>query len=412
MKTNIKSFGIILSAVFCFSFFDGTSKLDPTVSSDKNQVSVIGLANVHTTSFPLEMSNKFLYGGFIDNDLKSRALSKHKTNNYFGLNAQAEIGYLSQIKSVFGIANSFWGAKLTTNYLSFNKYSKDLFDLIFNGNTSSIGTPLSFDDTEFNFQQFNSIGFTYGLNFADVVGSGSIQISATPHLLIGTSFTDISITNGSLLTSANGEEIDIELQANYNTLDTGNASGSLGIGAMIDLNLVYTSDKNTFAFSVTNLGSINWDTQQKYNVDTSFTFSGIEIEDVFNIKDSVIDVAGFQDSLLNNTPSKTSKALPTLFSIYFQHKFTDKLSIKNWANYRLTTSYIPFVMSQVNYNFGSFSTGVSGAYGGYGNFQTGLVIGLHVNAFSINLGTTNALGFISPKTQTSQGVYTKVTYKF
>lgn len=402
--------------LFCFLLLFSTkikSQLSPIYATEKKQIIVETNASILSTAIPLEITNKFLFGGFISDEMKSNSQNKHKTNNYLGIDAGYRIQYLNPLKKTLGLKNSFWGIDIGSKLLSFNDYSMDLHNLIFYGNEPYAGQTLNFNDNSFTTQFYHHLGMTFG-TVLENIGNGKLQISATPSYLMGINYNNISINNASILTEEFGENIQLSAQGQYASTDTSaiNYFSPQGQGVQMELNLVYETEKSTIGFSIEDLGLITWDTKINYNIDTSFTFNGVEIQDIFNIQDTILTVASFQESLLKNSPKTSTSYLPTAFKLYYEYRFNEKYNLKNWVQYRLVKNYIPFVMTQLNYNQNNFTVGASAAYGGYANLQAGLVVSYDLKVAKLQLGSNNILGFISAKNQTTQNIFARLNVQF
>lgn len=412
MKQRTVLFTFFLTSCIFLCSTSMRAQLTPVIASDKNQVFWQGNASLLSTALPIEISSKFIYGGFITDEMKTNGLAKHKANNFVGIEGAASIQYLSKTGKFFGFNNGFWGAAIGTKALSFNNYSNDLFNLVFFGNEPTAGTELNFDNNNFQTQWYHELNFTAGAIF-DNIGSGKLHVSLNPGLLAGVKYQRINLEQASLLTAASGESIAASMKGNYAESDTSHTGPSpQSIGGKLDLNLLYETEKIKIGFSVTDFGWIGWNTTVNYDLDSSFTFNGFAVDDVFNIQDTLLNAASLQDSLLSNNPQQLTKRLPAAFQLYYEQIFADQIIWKNWVQYRTVPNYLPFVMTQINYQLADFTGGISAAYGGYGGFQTGIVLAYDFEVLKVELGTTNVLGFLGAKSQTSQNAFGRIAHQF
>jgi len=382
-------------------------------ADSSNKYSVTGDAGLFSNGLPLELSNKFLYGGEITTEIKDLAAGKLNGENFLAIEAMGKLNYLSKPKTIFGVKNAFWGIEVGTQVLSYSSYSDDLFNLVFYGNEPYAGTEINLAKSSSQTVWFHNIGITGGVILKNIGSFDNLHISATPSFVSGLLQQDFNLTTGTFLTEANGESIDGNFIGNYTASDSlSSAFSPKGYGAKIDLSFVLESKKNKIGLSISDLGLIAWDNKLNYQLDTNITFEGIEIEDIFSVQDTLIAVAELQDSTFANSPNKSTVSLPILVAVYFEHKFSDNLVLKNWLKYRLVDNYVPFLMSQINYNLGNFTGGVSAAYGGYTGLQAGVNLGYNFKVVDVIIGGTNVLGFIDQKNQYSQNIYTRVVAKF
>lgn len=385
----------------------------PMEVNSLNQFSLEGSAGVFSNGLPVSFINKFIFGGAISSDNKNNASNRLSKSNSLALEASSRLSYLSKPSTIFGIKNGFWGAEIGTQAYSYNLYSEDLFKLAFYGNGNFIDQNLDLAKSSSQTFSYHHIGVKGGIKWNNIGKFKSIQIIATPAFVWGVAHQELHLERGNFLTRVNGEFIDVDFSGNYSTNDSlYESSGPRGYGAKIELNLLLVSSKNKIGLSITDLGFISWQNQINYDLDTSFTFSGIEIDDVFNIQDTLLSVAQVQDSTFTSSEKKFTQNIPMLISVYFEHAFTKKLYLKNWLQHRFVAHYIPFVMSQINYKTHGFSGGVSIAYGGYSSIQAGLQLGYDFKSADFILGSTNLLGFISQKNQSVENIYGKLIVKF
>jgi hypothetical protein len=388
-------------------------QFSPTTTDSSNQFAITGNAGIYSNGLPLELSNKFLYGGMIDVSIKDNAVNKLKGKNYLAAEMVSKLSYLSKNKTIFGVKNAFWGIEIGTQVLSYNKYSDDLFKLVFYGNEPYTDESLNLAQSSSKTIWYHNIGLTAGINLNNIGRFDNLQIRAIPSFVIGILQRDFNLNTGDFLTETNGEYIELNFAGNYTASDSlYNAFSSKGNGGKIDISLLLESKKNKIGLTISDLGAIAFKNKLNYNLDTAFTFSGIEIEDIFDVQDTLLTVAEIQDSTFKNKSNKTTVSLPMLVSVYYEHTFSDKWVLKNWLKYRLVDNYIPFIMSQINYKTAGFTGGLTAAYGGYTGFQAGINAGYDFNIANITLGTTNILGFIDQKNQYSQNLYGRITFHF
>lgn len=410
--TLIKNtFSLLFFSCCCLNLLAQT---DPFFAdSTKHSVRVTGDFSLRSTAFPLEMSDRFINGGEITSAMKENGLALHGTSNYLGAEALAQINYLSPIQNIFGIKNAFWGIHLGSTALSYNQYSKDLYQLVFFGNAPYAGQELNLSNTILSSTWFHSLGVSGGWVQRNVGVFKNIHFRFTPAFVYGVRNSRFELKQGSLLTEENGEYINMDFTGSYHATDSlYQAFSPGGFGAKLDLNVLFELPKSKLEVSISDFGIVAWDHKRNHKLNSSFSFVGVEIEDVFNLQDSLFEIAEFQDSILGNSTENLNAFLPMAAAIYFEHTFSEHWKLKNWAKYRLVNNYFPFLMSQLNYGFNNFTAGFSMSYGGYASIQAGLVLGYQNKHFKITTGTTNVLGFIDQKKQFSKNIFGQLSYLF
>lgn len=405
-----------ITALFCFSFIGIQAQIAPQFADTSTHITLGANAEFNSNAVTHELFDKFVQGGYIDEAIKDNAALKLKSKNNIGVEIGTGLSYQSPLKkSLIGISNAYWGINVGTQYLSFNQYTADFYNLVFYGNNPYAGKTLNMDGTAFSSSWYHQIGLTLGIQRSDLGAFDRFELNINPSFLMGVNYTTAEFSKAKLFTEENGEYIDLVFSGKYSTSDTiPEAAGINGYGAVLNLQLQAQKGKNHFAFSVTDLGFISFQNKFNYELDSSFSFGGLEIEDIFNIQDTLIDVAAVQDSLLSAKKQSITQFLPFSVSLFYQRDLHVNLRWSTWVKYRYAQNYIPFISTRLNYvNTNQvFHGGVSFAYGGYGGFQPGVNVGLTVKGINLEIGTSNFLTLITPSKQTTGGVFVQLEFEF
>ena len=392
------------------------AQLTPTFIDSTALIRIGASGQFQSTAVPHEFLHPFLFGGFIEEEMKNNAAQYLKSKNNLSLEFGGGLAFNSGIKKeLLGIKNAFWGVELGTQFLSFSTYTQDLFNLTFYGNNPYVGQTLDFAGSRTNTLWFHRITLVGGVQTSNFGPFDRLELTLKPSFYLGSYNLQASLDRANLLTEENGEYIDVDFQASYNITDTALNAGKIeGYGGGLDFDLKTQLGKTLITLSVNNLGVISFKDQYNYQIDSAFTFSGYAIEDVFNIQDTLIDVASLEDSILVAQEESNTLFLPFRVGLYVELPLADQIFWGTLAQYRLAPNYLPFVQTRVKYEATDelFYAALSAAYGGYGGFQAGLHLGVKVQGISLELGTSNYLGFFSIKTQRSQGVYAQLGYRF
>ncbi|MGE0562507.1 MAG: DUF5723 family protein [Flavobacteriales bacterium] len=348
--------------------------------------------------------NHFIYGGEIDKDDKSSVYKNLNENNTVGgdvnLAIQAEIPFDTLFKRtnlslVFGLEHTeHFDAKL----------SNDLVKLIFDGNKQFAGSYANIGNTNFNYFNYQQINFgliNYKRNNDKPIKEGVIFsiIKAQEHQAI-------TIPSGSFFTEKYGNELIFDLNYIYNGSDT-TKTGILafnGIGISTDFFTEFNiKNGGKIKLNIDDLGFIQWSKKSiQIEADSVISFDGVEIDNIFDINDSLISSFS-RDSLLEYISSKKGTggyaiALPTTFNISYLHTFSQKLSMNVGIRYKILSNYFPLIYSNIQYGFSkSFVAQGNLLYGGYGKFNIGITLAKQFKEkYQIIIGTNHLGAYVVP----------------
>jgi len=177
-------------------------------------------------------------------------------------------------------------------------FSKDLFDLIFFGNSMFMGDRIDLNNTSISatrFQQVNlSLSKIITLNSSNKFAPDELEIGLGYSYLIGNTHLGASIKDSYIDIGELGEYINTNLNLTAQISDTNdilkyNIMGQNGGGSSLDLMINLKKEEDNIHFSINDFGSINWkDNAVTYSANKLVNFSGIEIDDLLSINDSII----------------------------------------------------------------------------------------------------------------------------
>ena len=413
LNTNfqINTMKKILTILLTFSGLAITAQNNFLFPDSSNQVLMNTKGGVASSSIPQKFMNKFLFPGYIDENLKDAASNKMKGNNYFGGAFVGNINVLSSKKREASKKQKITGFGFGTNIEANLKFPKDLFDLTFYGNKPYADEILNLNNTNFNSLAYSYLEFSLGQS----VVNNDIQSSvwADLGLLVGHSYTNISFKQASLFTEENGDYLELNLsESSISLSDTISTSLAQGFGAKIDFFYSRQTPNSKLLIAAENIGGIFWQNTSSANLDTTLNFEGIEIGNIFQLADSVWSEVGTIDSLLSTTKKDAFKTIPINFSAYFR-KDLSLIYFDVLARYRLFANYIPYLRAGLNFNLRNIKPGITTSYGGYSTFNFGINTDVDVfNTLKIQVGTNNILGSILPNSTSALDVYLGLRLKF
>ena len=176
-------------------------------------------------------------------------------------------------------------------------FSKDLFDLVFFGNEMFMGQQINLNNTYLSATKFQQINIALSriiqLSNVNQYIPSQIEVGLGYSHLIGNHHVDFT-TNDSYIEMGNdGEYINTNLNFSANIADTNKLDlfGSQGSGYALDLLLNLKKDENNIHFSIADLGNINWKKNAiNYTSKKEINFSGLEIDNLLTINDSLIQL--------------------------------------------------------------------------------------------------------------------------
>lgn len=348
--------------------------------------------------------NKFIIGGEIkreDKDNLYKNLSnRNKVGGDFNLKMQAEI----PIDTLFGKTNFtlVFGIEQTEHFDA--QLSNDLVKLIFDGNKQFAGKYANLGKTNFNYfnyQQIN-VGFINYKKSNDKSAKEGVIFS----IIKAQEHKAVKIPEGSLFTEQLGNELVFDLNYIYNGSDTANTGLKAfnGFGISTDLFTEFNlKNGGKIAVNIDDLGFIQWNKKSiQIETDSTIKFDGVEIDNIFDMNDSLISSFS-RDSLLEYISTKKEKnayaiALPTSFNISYLHTFNDKLRATIGVRYKILANYFPLIYTTIQYHVtNSFVAQGNLVYGGYGKFNFGVTLAKQFkNKYQIIIGTEHLGAYLIP----------------
>lgn len=409
MKIYIKSFAILL--VISFSTLNAQhSFFTFPIADSTNNINLNGEYKIETSSIQNDLSNKFIYGGKIDSKIKNNSFSTHKKDNTIEIGAIGNLQYSSKIGTNFGIENSFYGFSVSQSLLSYGSYSKDFFELTFYGNSDLPSANLS----NSNFQAINIQKYEvkFGWQKIDSLTKNIWQFNIAPSFIIGLNYANVNSSDLTLNTTELGTKITLDGELNVEFIDTTKNSTINGYGAGINFGIYHKRNKWQFNLKTNNLGIVNWKNLSINKFDGNYEFNGVQINDIFNINDSLPNQEIFTDSIFETEISNKTKLLP--FSIFLSaaYELKEHLYLNSSINIVNAPNYIPQLKTGLYKNKGIFSYGFNIGYGGYTTYFTGLMGGISKNNFNIFISSNNILGFIIPAQTNNQSLNLSLVYSW
>ena len=345
--------------------------------------------------FNNEFIDKFISGGFINETQKSEALEKAKRLNHIGGELNVSLSYSNSKNYLF--KNFGFYTALSYNYNLGSQFTKDLYQLVLHGNKGLEAQETILSPSAFYLRDANR--FSFGLNRNNLLKIGLTVSSFNNN-------TGAELIRGQFYTDSNGNELTIDIEGNYFSVDTSKSVRFLSnnaVGVGLDFETVFKLKENQHSqkiyVGVKNVGVLIHQNAYQVSARREYSYKGIEVSSLSNISTGLLTSESIQDSLGIETKTENRTSLLP-FEIYFFQtpSYHKRLELIYGFRYRNESAYKAFLYAggsvKIN-NKASASTYVS--HGGYANFQWGLSSQAHLNQLNIGLNTNNILGFFSNK---------------
>jgi hypothetical protein len=176
--------------------------------------------------------------------------------------------------------------------------------------------------------------------------------------------------------------------------------------------------KSKFIVSIANLGFIKWSNNTlNYTTDSTFSFSGVKIDDIFELTDSTLNAISL-DSINENSTNldraKNSTNLPVSFIIFHKIRFNNYFELSNGFRYLFNANNKPYVFVEGNFYIknSTYLTAHIG-FGGYGKLTGGLSANINLNKHvNLRIGSNSIQGIVAPNKSIGIGVFFSCGYKF
>lgn len=343
---------------------------DSSYREETGLLQVWGAGGFGSNALTNAFAQKALLGGKISREDKAEVSRDLRESNRSGGHASLGVSYRSFADTLFG--QSLWGLDLAVSHHVdfFAGFSEDLYRTAFEGNAAFIGKTAVFDQSRSQYQVFQK----FGVGLFNRTNFSGFRIS----VVNGQAFQDIVIDEGGLYTSANVDTLQLSYQGAYQRSDTAHAalgSGN-GIGVAFDgiVNLPLSQGKGLFRLAVHNLGWVQWsDASMEYTADTSFTWTGIDLDAVIDEGDGFSGIPALEDTLYYSVDSKATRlALPTRLEVAVLHRAGESNYWEAGIEVRPNAVHIPLIRGGWHH----FLTDRNKLYaqvrwGGYGNLGIG-----------------------------------------
>ena len=287
----------------------------------KSEITWKSSIEFESSSLDKNFLNSLLFTGYITDSIKDHWLQSTEENNIINGEIRNQFMYSYKFKN-HNIKLSVADINLINTH-----FTNDFLHLGFEGNFAHQDKTLNFSNTNLRANRFQQFKIIYG-SFIN-----NINLNIGCSYLLGNHHINYIINEGSLYTAPYGAYLDLEYDVNAFMTDTSNltAFANNGEGVALDFSTNFNIMKHEIQFSLEDLGYIIWNPSSiALNIDSVFTFRGIEIEDIYNFNDSILDASNIIEDI-NNTKNTSFKSyIPAII----QFSIAKKLNYKYLYNYK------------------------------------------------------------------------------
>jgi hypothetical protein len=367
------------------------------------------------------ISNKFLYrlynGGYIDKTLKDDQLSRAKGINKLG-------GFFNNsLISFFGKDSSKYRFIIGLNHRQFFNASitDDFYKLAFYGNRQFVGDFANLGNSQINNYSYQELKFGF---LIDGVDTTKAIMGMSVSYLKGQNFFRLNTNNSSLYTAPDVSYIKLTTNAQFSVSDTASTKftdiNGNGFSTEFFIETPYTSKlgKSRFIVSIANLGFIKWNNNTlNYTTDSSFSFSGVKVDDIFELSDSTLNAISL-DSINENSTNldraKNSTNLPVSFIIFHKIRFNSVFELCNGFRHLFNAYYKPYVFVESNFYLkNKYILTAHLGFGGYGKLTGGISASINLKErYIFRVGSNSIQGLTFPNSSIGIGAFISCSYKF
>lgn len=371
---------------------------------------VNGIADYSSTSIENDLSQKFIFGGTITEEIKDRSFERHHGINRFGFDVSSEIEYRNMQVNLFKKSN--WGFILKGGYYNYLSgiYSKDLFGLAFYGNEKYLGENINFSGSRLSAMAFQKVGF--GLVNKKTKSTISFNLYSISDYAQGVT------KEGQLFQSESGDSISLTLDGSFEYASSQNFLKGYGFGIDLDYKIpfVLQQDKVSYIqFLVKNIGIAHINSSvTRYSADTTIYYDGLTFDQLIGENSILNDSYSLYNSLgIDSSEITKVRFLPGFIQV---GKIVDEHSqgkIQSFFGFRMypSVTYVPLVYVGLHLRTTNWlDIGANVSYGGYTNLRFGFYTQVKLKNLAIGISSEDVFGLVS-KSGLGESITCRLRYK-
>jgi hypothetical protein len=336
---------------------------------------------------------KTIYGGHIERSHINGIYDRMVDQNRAGFYGQAAMELYNFRDTLFGKPQWGLSASFNTNYHAGLSFSRNFFNTVFSGNKQYAGDSVSLGPFSAQFQAWQKLG----LGIFNKHTLSGITVS----LVEGQAYHSMIFTEADLYTSSIGDSLALNYNGEYMRSDTtrrGWANGSgTGIAVDFDYNVPLSGKRGYISISLRDIGFVIWNDQsQKLSFDSTSSWKGVTLDDVFSLATDTVDLPGLTDSVHYVLDQKRFVAsLPASIHVRMLRFFNDRNFYEAGLSIWPSRAALPMIYGGLSHFVGDhfiFSERIS--FGGFGRFGIGAEMQwMPAGTWLIRCGSSNLAGF-------------------
>jgi hypothetical protein len=328
----------------------------------------IGVASRDITTYRMqELRN----ASFLSNEMKQRFLEDVRGKLNLGYAFGWDIGlYFDFRKRGHKLSDAYGLSIFHRGYLGLSS-PKSTVQLALLGNKPFAGQTLTMDDTRYESWLYTGVRYQFNVSIQEQ----PVQFGFA--VVFGHEHSRYSFSEFSLYTEPDGAYLDVNANYTLEDYNTAFLYGVAGMGAAADVTYKMEAGKSAFTFQVQDIGFAYFTRGARAEADSNFRFSGIEVSNIFDIKDSLIDAQrnALENELWYENAGKRLAMLPFRARAEYIYQMGNRGFTRAFGrlDYLKLPGYLPRPAAAVEYSLSeAHRLQLELAYGGFNATTVGL----------------------------------------
>lgn len=377
-----------------YTFLTGRNDLPSTPVFRLEASGTLGLESQNfSTNSLLELTST----GFLNEAEKQTLLDEISNRFSLGFQQSWSVGIFNQARRKGILQKDVWGFSIYQKAYTAVGMPKSTFELALRGNKPFAGTTVDLSNTKY--QNWLYTGLRYQFQFT----AAKQRFEMASSIILGHSFVEYTLNDFTLYTEPDGSSVDV--QGNYALREhqTDFDYGIGGMGTAIDLSTEFNlGKKSTLSLGISDFGIVYWTRGQTVINDTNFSFTGIGINNIFDVKDSLISsqIDDIESNFWFNSDGYHLSLMPFKLGSWYRYTLSERgfTSLNASVEYIYLPGYAPRLQVGTIYSTNPnhiFKATVG--YGGFNGLTAGLGYGWQINKrLSLSAEVHNVFGVVTP----------------
>lgn len=272
------------------------------------------------------------------------------------------------------------------------KMSPDMLRLFLYGNRATAGEAQ--DISDFNYQSWFYSGIGYQYSFL----IDTLPVSVGLSLVSMHTLDDHSTGQASLTTAPDGSHIDFAGAYHFGQSGATTAYSINGWGLALNLETHERFGNHEFSLAAYDLGAVNMPNWLQIDRDSSFSFEGINLGNLFNLSEGSFNnlIDSLSDGLLGGGRAGRWKMLPFRLQFNYRYHFQKQFAYAD-LEYLHLPNWFPRAAVGYGYRWKKFKANTGLAYGGFNGLSWDLGLDWKITKhWQMQGGLSNLFGLALP----------------